>query len=120
MSADGKTKYFWLGYCVPYIFLSMNEDATRGSLWCYLITIAAFCFMTAAAIKNRSKWVLICGNVVSCSLSLILTAVFQTEKWLWYFKPFGPYSLVVTLSSALLLMQLIYFRIAAKECRKNK
>ena len=117
MAVKEKCRHFWLGYCVPYIFLAMNEDAVRGTLWFYLITIAAFSLLTAAAVKCRGITALICGNAVSCLLSLAFAALFQTEKWLWYFKPFGPYSLIIALSAVMLLLQLIYYRKAAG---KNK
>ena len=112
MVKKGIVRYFWLGYFVPYVFLAMNEDAVRGTLWFYLITIAAFSLMTAAAVKCGSKYMIILGNTASCLISLVLTAIFQTEKWLWYFKPFGPYSLLLTLSAVLLALQLLYYRAA--------
>jgi len=117
MAVRRKTKYFWLGYFIPYVFLSMNEDAVYGTLWFYLITIAAFSLMTAAAVVNKNKAAIAHGNIVSCLLSLVFTAVFQNEKWLWYFKPFGPYQLVITLSLVLLLLQLLYYAIAMKDRR---
>ena len=114
MAVKGKIKYFWLGYCIPYIFLAMNEDAVKGTLWFYLITIAAFSFLTDAAVKSGKIMIIICGNIVSFLLSLAFASVYQTEKWLWYFKPFGPYSLMIALSSVLLIIQLIYCSIAVK------
>ena len=86
MAVKEKCRYFWFGYCVPYIFLAMNEDAVRGTLWFYLITIAVFSLLTAAAVKCRGITALICGNAVSCLLSLALAAL--TMLVTWFSAPF--------------------------------
>ena len=31
-----------LGYCIPFVFLAMNEDAITGTLWFYLVMILGF------------------------------------------------------------------------------
>ena len=51
MKAFDKKDLFILGYCVPYIFLSMNFDASNNSSWFYLVTAVAFFALTAMAIK---------------------------------------------------------------------
>lgn len=84
-----------LGYCIPFVFLAMNEDATVGTLWCYLIMIFGFGALCYGSIKSKNLWILVVGNILSFVSSCIFTGIFQTEKWGWYFKPFTPYQFVL-------------------------
>ena len=105
----GKSMLLMIGYFVPYIFLSMAEDAVRGSCWFYIVSIAAFGVLTSAAVNMKDKTVIIAGNLISCTSSMACIAFFQTEKWLWYFKPFGPFSLAAAISFSAFVFQIVYY-----------
>ena len=79
-----------LGYCVPFVFLAMNEDATVGTLWFYLIMIIGFGILSYASAKTKNSWIVVIGNILSFASSCIFAWNFQTPKWEYYFKPFLP------------------------------
>jgi len=109
MKSFDKKDLFILGYCVPYVFLSMNFDASNGSAWFYLVTAAAFFVLTAVAINYKNIKMLVIGNLITTAFTMILVAAFQTEKWGWYFKPFSAYSMAAFLSVMAFLVQFICY-----------
>lgn len=82
-------------YCIPFVFLAMNEDATLGTLWFYLIMIIGFGVLCYASAKTKNSWIIVVGNIASYASSLVFAWNFQTEKWEYYFKPFLPNQLIV-------------------------
>jgi len=84
-----------LGYCIPFIFLAMNEDATVGTLWFYLFMTIGFGALCYGCAKTKNLWIVFVGNVLSFVSSCIFAWNFQTEKWEYYFKPFLPNQLVI-------------------------
>lgn len=84
-----------LGYCIPFVFLAMNEDALFGTLWFYLIMIIGFSTLCYISAKTKNLWIVFVGNILSFVSSLIFTWNFQTEKWGYYFKPFSGNQLIV-------------------------
>ncbi len=84
-----------LFYCIPFVFLAMNEDVIRGTLWFYLVMIIGFGALCYGSVKIRSHWIVVAGNILSLLSTCVCTMLFQTEKWGWYFKPFTPYQSIV-------------------------
>ncbi len=84
-----------LGYCIPFVFLAMNEDATSGTLWFYLVMIIGFGALCYVSAKSKNTWIVVVGNILSFASSCIFTYYFRTEKWGWYFKPFTPYQSII-------------------------
>lgn len=103
-----------LGYCIPFVFLAMNEDATVGTLWFYLIMILGFGVLCYVSIKSQNTWIVIAGNILSFFSSCIFIYFFQTGKWGWYFKPFTPYLFVLFATIFAFVIQ-----IAIVICRKR-
>ncbi len=97
-----------LGYCVPFVFLAMNEDATTGTLWFYLIMIIGFGSLCFGCIKIKSPLIVVIGNILSFISTCIFAWVFKTEKWEYYFKPFLPNQLIVFESTFTFLIQIIF------------
>ncbi len=97
-----------LGYCIPFVFLAMNEDATTGTLWFYLIMVFGFGILCYSSLKIRSVSVIIAGNVLSFISSCIFAYAFQTEKWEYYFKPFVPNQLIIFETIIAFAIQLIF------------
>ena len=92
---DLKKLILLLGYCVPFVFLAMNEDATVGTLWFYLIMIVGFGVLSFISAKSKNIWIVFVGNVLSFVSSCIFAWNFQTPKWEYYFKPFLPNTLII-------------------------
>lgn len=106
-----------LGYCVPFVFLAMNEDATVGTLWFYLIMIIGFGILSYASAKTKNSWIVVIGNILSFTSSCIFAWNFQTPKWEYYFKPFLPNQLIVFETVIALVIQIV---ISISIVRKNK
>ena len=106
-----------LGYCVPFVFLAMNEDATVGTLWFYLIMIIGFGILSYASAKTKNSWIVVVGNILSFTSSCIFAWNFQTPKWEYYFKPFLPNQLIVFETVIALVIQIV---ISISIVRKNK
>ena len=96
-----------LGYCVPYVFLAMNEDATVGTLWFYLIMIFGFSALCFGCIKTKNWWIVVIGNILSFTSSCIFAWNFQTPKWEYYFKPFLPNTLIIFETVIVFAIQII-------------
>ena len=84
-----------LFYCIPFVFLAMNEDATVGTLWFYLIMIIGFGILSCASAKTKNSWIVVIGNILSFASSCIFAWNFQTPKWEYYFKPFLPNTIII-------------------------
>ena len=106
-----------LGYCVPFVFLAMNEDATVGTLWFYLIMIIGFGILSYASAKTKNSWIVVIGNILSFTSSCIFAWNFQTPKWEYYFKPFLPNQLIIFETVIALVIQIV---ISISIVRKNK
>ena len=96
-----------VGYCIPFSFLGMYGDATFGSMWLYALTIIGYGFLCWFCIRYCSLTTLILGNVLSCGVSVVCVELFQTEKWAWYFKPFTAMNMVIVISVAAFIIQLV-------------
>ncbi len=97
-----------LGYCIPFVFLAMNEDATSGTLWFYLVMMAGFGLLCFGSIKLKSGWIVIVGNLLSFVSSCAFAWIFQTEKWEYYFKPFLPNQLIIFETVIAFIIQIIF------------
>lgn len=96
------------GYLVPFVFLAMNEDATVGSLWFYLIMLVGFSALCFISIKTENLWIVVVGNILSFISSCIFSWLFQTEKWEYYFKPFLPNQLIIFETIFVFLVQIAF------------
>ena len=97
-----------LGYCIPFVFLAMNEDATTGTLWFYLIMIVGFSALCFGSIKTKNPWIVVLGNILSFASSCVFAWNFQTPKWEYYFKPFLPNQLIIFETILAFLIQIIF------------
>ena len=96
-----------LGYCVPFVFLGMNEDALTGTLWCYLVMILGFGVLCYYSVRTKNMFIIILGNILSFISSCSFAWVFQTEKWEYYFKPFLPNQLIIFETVIAFVIQII-------------
>jgi len=86
----------------------MNEDATTGTLWFYLIMIIGFGALSCVSVKTKNFWIVVIGNILSFVSSCIFAWNFHTDKWEYYFKPFLPNQLIVFETVIAVLIQLIF------------
>ena len=97
-----------LFYCIPFVFLAMNEDATVGTLWFYLIMIIGFGALCYGSAKTKNSWIVVIGNILSFASSCIFAWNFQTPKWEYYFKPFLPNQLIIFETVIAFLIQIAF------------
>lgn len=96
-----------IAYCVPYAFLSVNGDATSGTMLFYGIMIAGFSLLCWGAIKTNNVTIVYIGNVVSFASSYAIAKLSGLEPMGHYFKPFTSYGLIVAISVAAIIIQTI-------------
>lgn len=96
------------GFCVPYAFLAMNGDATFGTMMFYGIMVVCLWLLCWVSVRTENRPIIIIGNILSTFISYLFLTMFQTEMWQWYFKPFSPRSLLITISVIALVIQLIF------------
>ncbi len=96
-----------LFYCVPYVFLAMNGDATSGTMLFYGLMIVAFYLLCFISKKTDNKNIVIVGNICSVISSLVFRNTFRTEKWDWYFKPLTDVELLIVVSAIAFIIQMI-------------
>ena len=107
-------------YCTPFVFLAMNEDATVGTLWFYLIMILGFGALCYGSIKSKNLWIVVVGNILNYISSSIFTWNFQTEKWGWYFKPFTPYQFVLFEMIFVFVVQIVIVIYSVRKQRRKR
>ena len=96
-----------IGYCVPYAFLSINGDATSGTMLFYGVMVAAFAFLCWGSIKTKNLAIVFIGNVLSFVSSYIVAIFGDLEAMAWYFKPFTAQSLLIAISIVATVIQTI-------------
>ena len=99
---------------IPYPFLAMWEDAAYGSGYLYGVMLLAHLFLWRAAKRKSLGRLLLLGNCLSLLPTLLCIHFFQTEKWLWYFKPFSAPQLALFLTAALTLWELAALYLSRK------
>ena len=106
-----------VAYCVPFAFLSVNGDATSGTMLFYGVMIAGFALLCWGALKTNNVAVLYTGNVLSFASSYTVAKLSGLEPMGHYFKPFTSHSLIVTISITAIIVQTIIVLIYAKKKR---
>ena len=104
-----------IAYCVPFAFLSVNGDATSGTILFYGVMIAGFALLCWGALKTKNVVALYIGNVLSFASSNVAAKLFGLEPMGHYFKPFTSHSLSVTISVVAVVVQTIIIGIYFKK-----
>ena len=107
-----------IGYCVPFTFLAMYGDVTHDSMWLYGLLILGMGLLCWYAVRIRSLWGLLGGNLLSLLTSYFCITQFQTADWQWYFKPFRAETLELLISFVITVVQLIIWLLAVRKIRK--
>lgn len=111
--------FLLIAYCVPFAFLSVNGDATSGTISFYGVMIAGFALLGFGALKTNNVAVLYIGNVLSFVSSCAAAELSGLEPMGHYFKPFTSHSLIVAISVAVLIVHTIIVLIYAAKKRAN-
>ena len=106
-----------IAYCVPFAFLSVNGDATSGTMLFYGVMIAGFALLCWGALKTNNVAVLYIGNLLSFASSYAVAKLSGLEPMGHYFKPFTSHSLIVVISVVVLVAHtiiILFFRTTKK------
>ena len=96
-----------IGYCVPYALLSINGDATSGTMLFYGVMVVAFALLCWGSIKTNNMAIVFIGNALSFVSSYIIAMFGDLEAMAWYFKPFTTQSLLIVISIVATVIQAI-------------
>lgn len=102
-------------YCIPYAFLSVNGDATSGTMLFYGVMIAGFSLLCLGAIKINNVPILYIGNAVSFASSYAAAKLSGLEPMGHYFKPFTSYGLIIAISVVAIIIQTVIVLIYARK-----
>lgn len=102
-------------YCIPYAFLSVNGDATSGTMLFYGVMIAGFSLLCLGAIKTNNVPILYIGNAVSFASSYAAAKLSGLEPMGHYFKPFTSYGLIIAISVVAIIIQTVIVLIYARK-----
>lgn len=108
-----------VAYCIPFAFLSVNGDATSGTMLFYGVMIMGFSLLCWGALKTNNVAVLYIGNVLSFVSSCAVAKLSGLEPMGYYFKPFTSHSLIVAISVAVLISHMIIVLIYVAKKRAN-
>lgn len=92
-------------HCVPFSFLSVNGDASSGTMVYYGVMIAGFALLCWGTPKTHNVPILYIGNAVSLISSYAVAKLSNLDPMGYYFKPLTAYSLMVTISVVALIVQ---------------
>ena len=111
--------FLLMAYCIPFAFLSVNGDATSGTMLFYGVMIAGFALLCWGALKTDNVAVLYIGDILSFISSYAVAKLFGLEPMGHYFKPFTSYSLIVVISVVVLIAHTIIVLIYSAKKRVN-
>ena len=96
-----------IAYCVPFAFLSVNGDATSGTMLFYGVMIVGFVLLCWGALKTDNFVIPIIGSVLSFGSSYVVAKLSGLEPMGHYFKPFTSYDLIVAISVVAIIVHTI-------------
>ena len=103
-----------IAYCFPFAFLSVNGDATSGTMLFYGIMIAGFVLLCWEAVRTNNVPILYIGNVISFASSYGIAKLSGLEPMGHYFKPFTSYGLIIAISVVAIIIQTVIVLICAR------
>ncbi len=106
-------------YYIPFAFLSVNGDATFGTMLFYGLMIAGFAFLCWGALKTNDIAVIYIGNILSLISSYAVAKLYGLELMGQYFKLFTSYSLIVSIPVFVFIVNTIIVLIYRVKKKKN-
>lgn len=109
-----------IAYCTPFAFLSVNGDATSGTMKFYGLMVVGFAFLCWIALKTKNNVTLYIGNILSFVSSYIGAKLSGLEPMGDYFKPFTSYSydLIMVISVIAIIIQTIVVIMSSRNRKK--
>ncbi|MHC1747284.1 MAG: hypothetical protein AB9856_02705 [Cellulosilyticaceae bacterium] len=98
-----------IAYCFPYVFFAMQKDLNEWSMFGHRIATIACIVLLLICIRTRNIMICIIGNFITYTASSLCLLNVVGEKWTWYFTPFTARGLLLFLSIALAVMQIIVY-----------
>lgn len=101
-------KYAWLAiYCIPFAFLSMYFEAMESMSAFHLITLFAFSYLFAYALKQKQAYLAFIGQGISFLASSVLHQLTGFPPMAHYFKLVTSYGFIVAVTNFALIVQSI-------------
>ena len=97
-----------LAYGVPWAFLALFGDAVYRWAWHYVLIFACMAMLAWLGVKTGG--ILLAGNALSLSVSLLCVHVLGFAEQDYYFKPFGAFGWTVILALASALVQWLIWK----------
>ena len=94
-------------FSFPYVYFSMYQDLINSSMIGYGLMIATLIFLIFICKKTHNLPVGALGNIISFIASYLLISCSTGEKWSYYFKPFTSVGLLIFVSIAIIILQLV-------------
>lgn len=105
-------------YCFPFVYFSMYQDFTNGSLIGYLVMIAGTSILAFFSMYFSNIIPFIIGNIASAAISFYFLNKMEVAlgaNWdSGYFKPLSPHQLLWLVSFLNLIPQLLIMKLAKK------
>ena len=108
-----------IAYCIPFAFLSVNGDATSGTMKFYGLMVVGFAFLCGIALLTKNIVILYIGNILSFVSSYVCAKLTGLEPMGDYFKPFTSYDLIIVISVIVIILQTIVVFMSLHN-RKNR
>ncbi|MCM3109644.1 hypothetical protein [Lederbergia lenta] len=84
-------------YCFPFVYFSMYQDFSNGSMIGYLLMVISTSIIAFFAKYTKNTIAIILGNIISMDISFyFITKMQGNEPWAGYFKPLTPLHLLIT------------------------
>lgn len=112
--------FLLIAYCIPFAFLSVNGDATSGTMLLYGMMVAGLALLCWGALKTKNIAVLYIGNLLSFCSSYAFARLSGLEPMGHYFKPFTSYAIIVVISDVAIIVQTIAVLLYLRKMKKSK
>ncbi|MBU3101289.1 MULTISPECIES: hypothetical protein [Clostridium] len=94
-------------FSFPYVYFSMYQDLINSSMIGYGLMIVVLIFLIFICKKTHNLPVGALGNIISFIASYLMVIYSTDEKWSYYFKPFTSVGLLIFVSIAIIILQVV-------------
>ncbi|MBU3175250.1 hypothetical protein KPL47_02590 [Clostridium estertheticum] len=94
-------------FSFPYVYFSMYQDLINSSMIGYGLMIVVLIFLIFICKKTHNLLVGALGNILSFIASYLMVTYSTDEKWSYYFKPFTSVGLLIFVSIAIIILQVV-------------
>lgn len=100
-------------YGFPFVFYSMHQDFSNGSMMGYIIMIVAVSLLAYFGRRFSHVSFLFIGNLLSAIVSFVLIGeMLGNQRWGVYFTPLTPYQLFILISVLQVIPQFMAVKLA--------